>query len=36
MMIDFERAKVGDGQREALPPVVPNKRAWTGEGRDGK
>jgi hypothetical protein len=36
MMIDFERAEMGDVQRQALAPVVPNKRRWTGEGRQGK
>lgn len=36
MMIDFERAEMGDRQRQALAPVVPNKRAWTGEGRQEK
>jgi hypothetical protein len=27
MMIDFERAEMGDPQRQALAPVIPNKRA---------
>jgi serine/threonine protein kinase len=36
MVIDFERAEMDDVRREALAPVVPNKRRWTGEGRQRK
>ena len=35
MVIDFERARIGDAPREALAPVVPNKRPWRrGQGKE--
>ena len=36
MIIDFERAEMLDLQRQPLAPIIPNKRAWAGKGRNGK
>lgn len=36
MMIDFEQTEVLAPQRQPLTPIVPNKRAQTGETKHGK